>query len=157
MHIFDEINHFRNAIDIAKENDEFRKIYPFYKFPDDCCEHTCDLLGQYLLERGIETSQVNGSFKDGGIWHHVWLLTNDGLVIDITGDQFIGKISQLNENPKRVYVGEEGELQKLFCVNRCNNSNTNFMDKNEFTNFGGQPNARQKTLIEAYEIISQYL
>lgn len=157
MHILDRARHFRNAINFAKENNEFRLIYPFYKFPDDCCGHTCDLLGQYLLEKGIKTHQVNGSFQYDESWHHVWLLTYDGIVIDITGDQFIGRISQLNEKPKAVYVGAEGELQKLFCLKRFDDINTNFTDENEFTDFGRQPNVRQKTLIKAYEIICRYL
>ena len=33
MHIFDEVKHFRDAIDIAKESGEFRTIYPFLNFP----------------------------------------------------------------------------------------------------------------------------
>ena len=40
---------FRNALDTACENDELR-IHPFSIFPRECCDLTCDLLGQYLLE-----------------------------------------------------------------------------------------------------------
>ena len=157
MRIFDEAKYFRNAIDTAKENDEFRLIYPFCRFPNDCCEHTCDLLGQYFLERGIITYQVNGTFKYDEFWHHVWLRTKDGIVIDITGDQFIGRISQLIKKPKAVYVGEEGEIQKLFCMNRHIEFNTNFTDEDKFTSFNKQPNSRQNTLIQIYEIICRYL
>ncbi|WP_270524994.1 hypothetical protein [Longibaculum muris] len=157
MFIFDEVRHFRDAIDIAKEEGEFRTIYPFINFPNDCCDHACDLLGQYLLERGIITHQVNCVSKYDESWHHVWLETSDEILIDITGDQFIGRISQLNENPKAVYVGEKGQIHKIFCKNKKIEPNTNFTDKNEFTSFNRQPNPRQKTLIQLYEIISRYL
>ena len=126
MHIFDEVKHFRDAIDIAKENDEFRMIKPFSKFPKDCCDLTCDLLGQYLLERGIITYQVNCVSKYNKSWHHVWLETSDEILIDITGDQFIGRIKQLNEIPKAVYVGEKGQIHKIFCINKEIEQNTNF-------------------------------
>ena len=157
MTMYDEIRRFRNAIDIAKENGEFKNIYPFYDFPNDCCEHTCDLLGQYLLEREITTHQVNCVSKYDESRHHVWLETSNEILIDITGDQFTGKISQLNENPKALYVGEEGQIHKIFCMNRKIEPNTNFTDKNAFITFNREPNVRQKTLIQLYEIISRYL
>ena len=157
MYTFDEARHFRDTIDIAKENGEFKTINPFFNFPIDCCDHTCDLLGQYLLERGIITHQVNCVSKYDESWHHVWLETNDGILIDITGDQFIGRISQLKETPKAVYVGEKGQIHNIFCMNREIESNTNFIDKNQFTTFNGVPNPRQKTLIQLYKIISKYL
>lgn len=157
MHIFDEVKHFRDAMDIAKESGEFRTIYPFFKFPKDCCDYTCDLLGQYLSERGIITHQVNCVSKYNESWHHVWLETSDGILIDITADQFIEKISQLNEIPKAVYVGEKGQIHKIFCMNRTIEPNTNFVDKNKFTTFNGEPNPRQNTLIQLYKILSKYL
>ena len=83
---------FRNALDAAWEDDMFRNLYPFNNFPNDCCGHTCDLLSQYLLEHGIETRQVNGTCRKDSQWHHVWLETENGIVIDITGDQFIGRL-----------------------------------------------------------------
>lgn len=155
--IFEEVKHFRDAINSAKENNEFKSIYPFCKFPYDCCDLTCDLLGQYLLERGINTHQINCVSKYDESWHHVWLETSDHILIDITGDQFIGKINQLNKNPKAVYVGEEGQIHKIFCINRQIESNTHFVNKSAFTNFNKQPNPRQKKLIQLYEIITQYL
>lgn len=157
MHIFDEVKHFRDAMDIAKESGEFRTIYPFFKFPKDCCDYTCDLLDQYLSERGIITHQVNCVSKYNESWHHVWLETSDGILIDITADQFIEKISQLNEIPKAVYVGEKGQIHKIFCMNRTIEANTNFVDKNKFTTFNGEPNPRQNTLIQLYKILSKYL
>ena len=157
MDIFKKVRNFREAIEIAKEDGKFVGLYPFDNFPKECCEHASDLLAQYLSEKGIKTNQVNGGFKFDKNWHHVWLLTEDSIVIDITGDQFIGKIPQLNEMPESIYIGKEGEVQKLFCLNRTIQANTNFINENEFTGFNKQPSPYKKRLIEIYEIICQYI
>lgn len=147
---------FRNAIDAAFENGELRRCYPFSNFPYDCCEHTCDLLGQYLLENGIETFQMNGTCKKDVSWHHVWLLTNDDIVIDITGDQFIDKLVS-DKDVEAVHVGNEGTIHKIFILNRIPQANTTFTDENEFTGFDKHPSVRQARLLEVYEIVRQYL
>ena len=157
MRIEDEVRHFRNAIDIAKHNDEFAGISPFNNFPYDCCDIACDLLAQYLSEIGIATHQVNCASKYDESWHHVWLETSDNILIDITGDQFVGRISQLRENPKSVYVREKGQIHEIFCLKREVESNTIFTDENEFTFFNRQPSPRQEKLIQLYEIICHYL
>ncbi len=157
MEIFGNVMNFRKAIDKAKKDGKFKYLCPFNNFPKECCQHASDLLAQYLFEKGIKTTQENGVCKFDETWHHVWLLTEDFIVIDITGDQFIGIIPELKEKPKSVYIGEEGELQKLFCLNKVIQANTNFISKNEFTGFNKQPNLYQKRLIEIYEIICQYI
>lgn len=149
-------NNFRNAIDTAFEKGELRKDPLFSRFPNECCDLTCDLLGQYLLENGIETHQINGVYRHDRSWHHVWLITNNNVIIDITEDQFLGKISSV-KTFRNVHVGAEGEVQKQFDQNRRYEENTNFVDPNEFLGFAGQPNVRQRTLIELYRIICQYL
>lgn len=147
---------FRKAKDMALDNDEFINIQTFRNFPNDCCDLTCDLLAQYLSEHGIQTYQINGVCKMDEQWHHVWLVAEDGIVIDITSDQFINRLVSENEvNP--VHVGSENIIHKLFCVNRTSEINTIFTDPNQFTDFDGQPNIRQKKLIKVYEIISKYL
>ncbi len=146
---------FRAAIDRAYENNEFTKYATFSQFPNDCCDIACDLLGQYLLEHGIQTIQINGININDDDWHHVWLIVDD-IVIDITGDQFVNKILSAKE-VSSVHVGEEGRVHKLFGRNKIVEVNTNFMNPNEFYGFNKQPNARQKMLIELYEIICRYL
>ena len=47
---------FRYATEAACENGEMRKHPPFSGFPNECCDLTCDLLGQYLFENNIETN-----------------------------------------------------------------------------------------------------
>ena len=117
---------------------------------------TCDLLGQYLLESGIETYQINGVNKHDSSWHHVWLVTNDGVIIDITGDQFVGKI--LNEGDvDPVHVGREGIVHKIFCTKQKREENTRFVDPRDYTDFGGRPSFRQERLIRLNNAIRKYL
>lgn len=151
------VANFKNAIEEAFNNDEFSKITPFNIFPNECCDLTCDLLGQYLLEYGIQTYQINGVNKYDSSWHHVWLVTSkEGLVIDITEEQFIGKIIKRNEI-RPYLVGEEGIVHKIFCAQREEEVNTRFVDKRDYTGFNNTPNPRQKVLIEVYDIVKQYL
>lgn len=148
------VKQFRTAIDTAFDRGEFRSISPFSRFPNGCCDLSCDLLGQFLLEHGVVTHQVNGTHKHDPEWHHVWLVTEDRQVIDITGDQFIGKLIS-EEDVSPVHIGTENIIHRHFCVNRFHEENTKFTDAREFTGFGGMPNPRQRTLIRIYEIISR--
>ena len=143
---------FREAIDVAKSADKFRGLYPFYKFPNDCCEHCCDLLGQYLLEHGIKTTQVNGAYKYDRTRHHVWFITEDKVVIDITSDQFVGELISEDE-VEVVHIGREGKIHKMFCCDRVFQNNTIFTDVDKYNGFGGYPDVRQKRLIDLYKII----
>lgn len=150
------IRQFRKAIDIAFAEGKFRNHPPFSRFPKDCCDFACDLLGQFLLENGIETHQINGTCKADISWHHAWLLTDNGIVIDITGDQFIGRLVSAGEISP-TYVGPENKIHKLFCLNRYCEQNTNFTDMREYTGFNGAPNRRQSDLYAIYQIICRYL
>lgn len=142
----------RAAIDEAAVDSEFRRLYPFDRFPKDCCEHACDILSYMLSMAGIRTVQVNGTCASDESWHHVWLRTDNGRIIDITEDQFSGILVDAKD-AETVRVGEEGPVQRLFCVNRSEQPNTNFMDPGEFKGFGGMPNVRQKRLREIYDVI----
>lgn len=147
---------FRNAIYRAKKHGDLNWHPTFAKFPDDCCDMTCDLLGQYLLESGIETYQINGVNKYDSSWHHVWLVTTEGVIVDITGDQFIGKI--LNEEEvDPVHVGREGIVHKIFCMKQMREENTRFDDPCDYSGFGGRPSFRQERLIMLNNAIRKYL
>lgn len=99
--------HFREAIVAAKTNGEFNFRDRMHRFPGGCCDDTCDLLGFYLWEKyRIHTSQRNG-YYEAEMTNHAWLITDDRIIIDITGDQFYGAW-------KSVYVGQEvGTYKKL--------------------------------------------
>jgi hypothetical protein len=62
-------------------------------FPKDSCADTVLLLGAHLLDRGLGTFDgVGGEFGTPGDpdWHsHAWL-ERDGVIVDITADQFPG-------------------------------------------------------------------
>ena len=56
------------------------------EFPRGACGTACELLGQYLSDCGLgEWTYV--SRVDAGGHTHAWL-ARDGVVVDITGDQF---------------------------------------------------------------------
>jgi len=111
-------NQFREAIEVAKEAREFYKDIVFRNFPIGCCGDTCDLLAQFLLDNDIEIYCVRGTYRDGSfedIQSHAWLLADNQIIIDITGDQFRYTPHLLNYN-KSVYVGAENDFYRLFEV-----------------------------------------
>lgn len=146
----------RNALECAHKKHELDMYYPFNNFPYDCCEHTCDILGNLLFKEGIESIQINGRLKSNPSRHHVWLITSYGLIIDITEDQFSNELLRENQ-VVRVRIGAEGPAQKKFCFLREEQENTFFMDRNLFNGFGGTPDVRQKRLIDVYNVIKKYL
>lgn len=82
------------------------------------CGDTSDLLAQYLLDKGIKTDYVCGTYwgkPDGNGQSHAWLMVDKHIIIDITGDQFSGKSTFLNYD-KSVYVGEGDDFHRLFEV-----------------------------------------
>ena len=56
---------FRKEMDAAKESKEFKSDIVYKNFPRGCCGDTSDLLAQYLLEHGIKTLYVCGTYRDG--------------------------------------------------------------------------------------------
>jgi len=112
------VNQFRDAIDVARDAGEFDKDFSFYKFPRGCCGDASYLLAQFLLENGIRTYYVCGTYRDGSFENfqsHAWLLTDNQTIIDITGDQFRDNPDFLNYD-KSVYVGAEDDFHRLFEV-----------------------------------------
>lgn len=93
---------FRQAIKDAIDSGMLNDIN-LLGFPNGCCTYASDLLQRYLFENGIKTLQISGNYGNG--WEgesHTWLETLDGIVIDITGDQY--KYKQLRFTIP-VYVG----------------------------------------------------
>ncbi|MBP3199682.1 MAG: hypothetical protein J6N21_22170 [Butyrivibrio sp.] len=141
--------HFRGAIDIAVKNNDFPLRDRMHRFPFGCCDDASDLLAFYLKQNGIETAQINGVYRDEdpeNITNHVWLKTQDGLIIDITGDQFRLRPELLNYSVP-VYVGDEDALHCLF------------QDRRQQANFEFELNETmgQRRMFELYNIISEYL
>lgn len=121
---------FRNAIDSAKATGIFVDDIVMNAFPKGCCGDVTDLLGEYLMEHGIEDLwYVSGTHYPStgdeeedfyNIQTHAWLSIGNPLeprsvYIDITCDQFKDK-QEYDYFDKRVYVGEKGEFHSLFRV-----------------------------------------
>ena len=109
---------FREAIEIARYENEFREDICFGSFPLGCCGDTSDLLAHYLLKHDIETYYICGNYygdNEGYGQSHAWLELSDGTIIDITGDQF--KYNDIFMNYSiPVYVGEKDEFHAMFDV-----------------------------------------
>lgn len=101
---------FRSAIIISKQNGEFSGRDRMSKFPNGCCDDSCDLLGYYLYDRyKIYTEQGNGVYRDNNHYNttnHAWLVMNGDTIIDITGNQF----KYYAGFDEEVYVGKENSF-----------------------------------------------
>ena len=115
-----EARSFRKAILRVNENGGF-SADSFHQdnmdhFPYDCCDDVSDLFSQFLLEKyKICCYRVRGSYYDSKIEKfccHVWL-EFEGLIIDLTGDQFL-KDSALKVKCSDVYVDKEGAFHRQF-------------------------------------------
>jgi hypothetical protein len=88
-----------------------------------CCGDASDFLAQYLSENGIQTMSVFGTYDIDGFdrkYPHAWLQINNGIIIDITGDQFSGNPDLLCFD-EPCYVGYETNFHQLFNGELCEN------------------------------------
>ena len=108
---------FRNAMDEAKQDGVFTNHSPLCCFPRGCCTVASALLAQFLLEHRIRTFEIRGIADDGSPCGqpHEWLITQDDIMIDITGDQFRNNDMLLNYD-KPAFVGIEDNLHKMFVI-----------------------------------------
>ncbi len=142
---------FRNAIEKAKYDSNIKPKDTMKRFPSGCCADASDLLAYHLKLRGIHSVQINGSYDDGFFenkQNHVWLKLDNGLIIDITGDQFKWDPVFLNYNiPVYVeYEEKEDGFHKLF------------MERTMQNNYDFEPNENehQKRMLKLYNIIQEY-
>lgn len=56
-------------------------------FPRGSCGDACELLGQYLIDSGFGDWRFCAGIRDRSFLSHAWL-ERDGLILDITADQF---------------------------------------------------------------------
>ncbi len=111
---------FRNAIEktIYARDVDYKYYSWFYEFPRYCCGKSSELLALYLLENGIKSTYICGSYRDGTFENtqsHAWLVYDNDTIIDITGDQFRYDSLFLNFD-KQVYVGPEIDFYRLFEI-----------------------------------------
>lgn len=92
-------------------------------FPQACCGDTSNLLAAYLGDHGFcDFTYVMGYFKKPDGHSHAWL-EGHGLVIDITGDQFMGKVSDV---PQPVFVSTNRTWHDKYFVNQDRRGEANF-------------------------------
>jgi len=124
----------RKAIELAVKKGE---IIEMKLFPCGCCGFASDILQRFLYEKGIETLSLSGKIIDSPekSRSHIWLETKEGIVIDITGDQF--KYDTICPFDKPVYVGERNdsfhdkfETDKGYCYSLESNLFANPFDIN---------------------------
>ena len=142
---------FRNAIDLAKDAGEFDRDFSFCRFPHGCCGDASDLLAQFLLENGIRTYYICGTYSDcsfENIQTHAWLFTDNHIIIDITGDQFKNNPIFLNYD-KPIYIGVKDDLHSLFVV-----ENRNVRENNGLNALGSMCQPR---LNELYQKIINFI
>lgn len=85
-------------------------------FPTGCCEYASELLQKYLCDVGVFTFLVRASFDNNGQDEfHVWLETDKGIIIDITGDQYRYKSEYLFYS-QPVFMGNADEFHNLFSI-----------------------------------------
>lgn len=116
IYLFDLVFAFRNAVEKAHDNGDFDNVDCFCDFPNGCCGLASELLGHFLLEHGIESDYVCGDYiqHDKDIYQsHAWLKLEDGIIIDITGDQFKNRDEFFNYD-KSIYIGPMDDFHNLF-------------------------------------------
>lgn len=101
---------FRRAIEKSLKTEDYSWDTNFIRFPYGCCTYASDLLQKYLYNNGIETLSVAGVYNNDS---HCWLETYDGIVIDITGDQYSSRKGLMHYSIP-VYVGRKDEFHSLF-------------------------------------------
>ena len=81
---------FRKALESVVKKQLYGRLMIFRSFPRECCRYTSDLLAEYMMEQGIPRESIKmiegESHKEG--YSHCWLLIENSIIVDITGDQF---------------------------------------------------------------------
>lgn len=115
---------FRSAIENAKKEGRFTGDQCFRNYPRGCCGIASELLAKFLIENGINVTYVRGTYygeTPEETQSHAWLEVVDGIIIDITGDQFKYSEEYLYYD-EPVYVGPNNSFYELFEVDfieRC--------------------------------------
>lgn len=99
---------FRSAVEIAIQTGNV----PMHiqGFPRGCCGIISELMGDYLNTVGIGEFFYVCGMKDGA--SHAWLEV-DGLIVDITGDQFPGRPGIYVDRPDAWYGEWEEDTKHL--------------------------------------------
>lgn len=133
--IFSEAKRFREAIARCKPQ---LKAISLREFPSGSCGDASDLLGIYLQQSlGISAEYIAGWFNEGS---HAWL-EFEGLIIDITADQFHGC--------EPVIVTSSSELHSKFSRGTCRDSG--------MAGIGGCIGSHKADLLHDYQLILNHI
>ena len=145
------VTEFRNGIDNALIDGRFAVDCFWNNFPTACCWEASVLLGHYLLISGIKTWRVcghRGKRFDVDYQSHMWLITEDNIIIDLTGDQFQNRQDYLfNSTP--AYVSPRNNFYDLFYVDDSETKENEFLQSISVLD--------HQRLLTLYEIINQYI
>ena len=106
---------FRQAIDVYISSGD-PKNHLLQSFPKGCCTLVSGFLQRYLFDNGVKTFVERGEYRCGNeVDNHEWLITDNGIIIDITGDQYRTRQGRI-EYDKPVFVGPIDDFHKLFSI-----------------------------------------
>lgn len=132
---------FRDAIEIAQQDSGNKNFTYFSLFPKGTCGSTCYMLAKYLsecLDLNAQIYYVEGKYYKTNFSSHAWLEIyktkedpQSKWIVDITGDQFSGNETFLNNNVS-IYVGLGNDFYDLWEAKRSvYNSNKMHLDTEE--------------------------
>ena len=144
---------FRAALEKAKKRGELEDYAELKEFPEGSCGETADLLGEYLMESGIENLWYASGRHYSNMQTHAWInigrpFVRDAIIVDITGDQFQDNPEFGNFNCP-VYVGKMSDFHRRFEVKQwC---------VRHFDGIESYDDPTQSRLSEIYAIIEKHL
>ena len=143
---------FRAAIEEAKEEKQFNRDQRFKNFPSGCCGITSELLAKFLYDNGYrkKITYVSATFYDLDLENppHAWLVIENDIVLDITGDQFKWYPEPLNFR-EPVYVGPYNKFYNAFEEQSRKDCGDCKIDNIQYHSF--------MSLQELYDVICEYV
>ena len=142
---------FRRAIESAQMAGDLDEESPFNRFPHGCCDDVSDLFGLLLIAHGESIFRVCGQYRYDDWEHrysHAWLELENGIVIDLTGDQYKDNPILLNYDIP-CYVGKRNALHNLFVQSD--------FARNPFFGIEEYHEVAQRRLHKVSKIIMQYM
>ncbi len=102
------VRHFRRAMEQCHEQFGL----PFESFPRGCCGDSSELLAAYLKDEGFGEFAYVFGWSGEEDSSHAWL-EKDGIIIDVTTDQFSGR-----ENSPMITDDQEWHSRFSDCLQR---------------------------------------
>ena len=118
---FSEVARFRHALETLDK----RRVPPtLAEFPLGSCGDVCEILAEHLKEFGFGLFDYVMGINDIGKTH-AWL-EQDGVIIDITADQFSGF-------SEKTYICKTGKFHEQFSVQERHKAGYSMLDEKSKT------------------------